>query len=125
VVHAAHVKEAAQRAGLDERGLSREDRAVVRLLLERDAPMGLEAIASRLGLELQTLRDVHEPWLERAGLVERTVRGRVATERAREQYGQSVSKTAGGPSTDGKEGQTGPNGGRRTIPILRLPFRFG
>jgi predicted ArsR family transcriptional regulator len=142
------VREAAQRAGLDERGLSREDRAVVRLLLERDGPMGLEAIASRLGLELQTLRDVHEPWLERAGLVERTVHGRVATGRAREWYGKLASKAPQGPDAVADEGpdaqkskaqdenqrqdadqgqvcQAGPNGGRRTIPVLRLPFRFG
>jgi hypothetical protein len=142
VVHGAHVKEAAQRAGLDERGLSREDRAVVRLLLERDAPMGLEAIASRLALELQTLRDVHEPWLERAGLVERTVHGRMATERARAWYrgllsqaprgltavadeGPDAQKSKGQGENQGHAGQAGPNGGRRTIPVLRLPFRFG
>jgi hypothetical protein len=140
VVHGAHVREAAERAGLDERGLSREDRAVVRLLVERDAPMGLEAIASRLALEVQTLRDVHEPWLERAGLVERTVHGRVATERAREWYGNLVSRAPRGPDTQKSKGQgenqrqdadqgqvcqAGPNGGRRTIPVLRLPFRFG
>jgi hypothetical protein len=138
VVHAAHVREAAERAGLDDRGLSREDRAVVRLLLERDAPVGLEAIASRLALELQTLRDVHEPWLERAGLVERTVHGRVATERARAWYGGLLSQTPPGPAgtadaqkskgqgeNQGQAGQAGPNGGRRTIPVLRLPFRFG
>jgi Holliday junction DNA helicase RuvB subunit len=139
VVHAAHVREAAERAGLDERGLSREDRAVVRLLLERDAPMGLEAIASRLALELQTLRDVHEPWLERSGLVERTVHGRVATERARAWYGGLLSQAPPGPTAVADEGpdvqkskgqgenqsQSGPNGGRRSIPILRLPFRFG
>jgi hypothetical protein len=129
------VREAAQRAGLDERGLSREDRAVVRLLLERDAPMGLEAIASRLALELQTLRDVHEPWLERAGLVERTVHGRVATERARAWYRGLISQAPPGPvdtanaekggGQDENRGQAGPNGGRRTIPVLRLPFRFG
>jgi hypothetical protein len=84
--------------------------------------------ASRLALELQTLRDVHEPWLERAGLVERTVHGRVATERAREWYRGLLSQAPPERSADGNAGhagQAGPNGGRRTIPVLRLPFRFG
>jgi hypothetical protein len=133
VVHGAHVREAARRAGIDKHGLSREERQIVRLLLRRRKPMGLEAIASRLGLDLETLRDVHEPWLERAGLVERTVRGRVATQRAQAWYGRPKSKKPRGPSgnedggegQDGGKGQAGPNGGRRSIPILRLPFRFG
>ena len=111
----------------------------MRLLLRRGKPLGLEAITSRLGLDLETLRDVHEPWLERAGLVERTVHGRVATERARAWYRRPESKKSAGPAavadegtTEGKgegqsgsQGQSGPNGGRRSIPIVRLPFRFG
>jgi len=143
VVEAAHVKEAARRAGIDKRGLTREERSIVRLLLRRGKPTGLEAIASRLGLDLETLRDVHEPWLERAGLVERTMHGRVATERARAWYGPPLSKKLPGPAAEGgegereekgeqklegqseKKGQAGQGGGRRSIPILRLPLRFG
>jgi hypothetical protein len=161
IVGAAHVRQAARRAGIDKHGLSREERKIVRLLFRRGKPTGLEAIASRLGLDLETLRDVHEPWLERAGLVERTAHGRIATERAWAWYGTSRSKAppgahgqgnededeghsgsegeagpagpagpggAGGPCGSGGPGpNTGPvpNGGRRSIPILRLPFRFG
>ena len=40
-----------------------------------------------LGVDLETYLEVHEPWLERLGLVERTAEGRVATEEAREIYG--------------------------------------
>ena len=49
--------------------------------------MGVEALAARLGVDLETFRMAHEPWLERSGLVERTERGRVATELAAELYG--------------------------------------
>jgi len=104
IIQFSHVVHGAQRLGIDARGLSPEERAVVRLLIDRGRPVGLEAIASRLGLDLETLRDVHEPWLERAGLVERTERGRVATPKARAWYG---------------------SGGRRGWGIRVLPFRLG
>jgi Holliday junction DNA helicase RuvB len=84
VIAVAHVVQAAERLGIDERGL---DRVVVKLLLRRGKPTGLEAIASRIGVDLETYRDVHEPWLERSGLVERTRDGRVATEEARAIFG--------------------------------------
>ena len=88
IIQLSHVVHGAAGLGIDARGLSREDRAVVRLLIERGRPLGLQAIAARLGLDLETLRDVHEPWLERAGLVERTERGRVATDKAQAWYGK-------------------------------------
>ena len=79
--------------------------------------MGLEAIASRLALDLETLRDVHEPWLERLGLVERTERGRVATEAARAWYGAGSF-----PRINGFSGQK-PWPSLRDIPVL--PFTLG
>ena len=51
-------------------------------------------MASRLGVDLATYRDFHEPWLERSGLTERTEKGRVATEKAREIYGAGVDAEA-------------------------------
>jgi Holliday junction resolvasome RuvABC ATP-dependent DNA helicase subunit len=59
----------------------------MRLLVERGKPVGVEALAGRVGVDRETFRDVHEPWLERSGLIERTERGRVATGEARELYG--------------------------------------
>jgi Holliday junction DNA helicase RuvB len=120
----SHVVHGAARLGIDERGLSREDRAVVRLLIERGRPVGLEAIASRLGLDLETLRDVHEPWLERSGLVERTERGRVATAKAIAWYckpNPGGSSDSGGDS-GGPSPPPGPQGAppRWGIPVLRL-----
>ena len=45
-------------------------------------PVGLEAIASSIGEEIGNLEDVYEPYLTMIGLINRTPRGRVATEKA-------------------------------------------
>jgi Holliday junction DNA helicase RuvB len=90
----AHVGHAAERLGIDAHGLDRVERAAVKLLVDRGRPMGLAALAARLGVDLETYRDVHEPWLERSGLVERTELGRVATGKALELYGPPPDLTA-------------------------------
>ena len=87
VILLAHVGQAAERLGIDRHGLDRVERAAVRLLIERGRPLGRESLAARLGVDLETYRDVHEPWLERSGLVERTELGRVATPKANDLYG--------------------------------------
>ncbi len=45
-------------------------------------PVGLEALASSIGEEVMNLEDVYEPFLLQIGLINRTPRGRVATEQA-------------------------------------------
>ena len=79
--------QAAERLGIDERGLDRLDREVVKLLLRRGKPTALDAIATRIGMDPESYKEVHEPWLERSGLLERTRDGRIATEEARKIYG--------------------------------------
>ena len=87
----AHVGQAATRLGIDANGLDRLEQAAVELLLKRGRPMGREALAARLGVDIETYSRVHEPWLERSGLVERTEGGRIATGKARELYGEERS----------------------------------
>ena len=82
-----HVGQASDRLGIDEHGLDPVERAAVNLLIERGRPVGREALAARLGVDLETFREVHEPWLERSGLVERTESGRIATRKAQQLYG--------------------------------------
>ena len=77
---------AAERLGINGRGLDRVDRQAVKLLLRRGRATGIKAIAAKLGLDLETYQDVHEPWLEQSGFVERTPEGRIATEKARNLY---------------------------------------
>ena len=66
---------------VDERGLDRLDRAVLRALCERfgGGPVGLSTLAVTVGEEPETVETVAEPFLVREGLLGRTPRGRVAT----------------------------------------------
>jgi Holliday junction DNA helicase RuvB len=92
-----HVGQVCERLGIDALGLHREERQILEVLLDEGKPIGREALATRLWLDLETLRDVHEPWLERTALTERTPRGRVATAKARELYGGGAARPWGIP----------------------------
>src|SRR3954469_20863078 len=81
------VNEATARAALkvydvDQLGLDRLDRAVLRALIEsfRGGPVGLSTLAVAVGEQSDTVEEMCEPFLVRAGLLARTPRGRVATE---------------------------------------------
>ena len=84
--------QAAEQLGIDERGLGDEDREVLKVLIRRGKAIGAKALAAKVGLDLETYLNVHEPWLEHLGLIERTPEGRIATEKAREPYGDLAVK---------------------------------
>jgi Holliday junction DNA helicase RuvB len=67
--------------GVDELGLDKVDRAVLRALCERfgGGPVGLKTLAISVGEPEETVEDVYEPFLIQQGLLLRTPRGRVAT----------------------------------------------
>jgi Holliday junction DNA helicase RuvB len=67
--------------GVDERGLDKVDRAVLRALCARfgGGPVGLSTLAIAVSEPAETLEDVYEPFLIQQGLLMRTPRGRVAT----------------------------------------------
>jgi len=75
---------ALERLGIDELGLDRRDRTILRAVVERFAggPVGLDTLATAVGEDRGTLEEVHEPYLIQRGLLQRTLRGRTATERA-------------------------------------------
>jgi len=75
---------ALEREGVDTLGLDRMDRAFLHALIDayRGGPAGITAIAASLNEDAQTLEDVVEPYLLKAGFVVRTASGRKATERA-------------------------------------------
>jgi Holliday junction DNA helicase RuvB len=77
----AVASEALEREGVDELGLDRMDRAFLKALIEsyRGGPAGIAAIAASLNEDTQTLEDVVEPYLLKAGFVVRTASGRKAT----------------------------------------------
>lgn len=77
---------------VDEFGLDRLDRAVLRALIERFAggPVGISTLAMAVGEESETVESVVEPFLLRAGFISRTPRGRLATKHAWEHLGLSA-----------------------------------
>ena len=74
---------------VDELGLDRLDRAVLDALVRRfgGGPVGVGTLAVAVGEEVETVEEVAEPFLVRAGLLARTPRGRVATPAAWEHLG--------------------------------------
>ena len=69
---------------IDSLGLDEVDIRYLETIINRfhGGPVGLESIASSIGEELTNLEDVYEPYLLMIGMVNRTPRGRVATEKA-------------------------------------------
>jgi len=70
--------------GIDEMGLDNIDRKVLKVLMENynGGPAGIESIAASLNEESDTIVDVVEPFLLKAGFLKRTSRGRQVTEAA-------------------------------------------
>ncbi len=68
---------------IDAMGLGVSDRALLEVLLGKfsGGPVGLSTLAAALAEEPATIEEVYEPYLIQQGLIERTPRGRVATER--------------------------------------------
>jgi Holliday junction DNA helicase RuvB len=89
VIDAATATEALALLEVDEAGLDRLDRDVLRALCEKfgGGPVGLSTLAISVGEEPDTIEDVLEPFLLRSGFLMRTPRGRVATDRAYAQLG--------------------------------------
>ena len=83
---------------VDQLGLDRLDRAVLDALVRRfhGGPVGVGTIAVAVGEEVETVEEVAEPFLVRAGLLARTPRGRVATPAAWEHLG--VAQPGRGPA---------------------------
>jgi Holliday junction DNA helicase RuvB len=66
---------------VDEQGLDRLDREILRAICVKfdGGPVGLSTLAVAVGEEQDTIEDVYEPYLLQQGLIKRTGRGRVAT----------------------------------------------
>ena len=121
------------RAGLellevDECGLDRADRRLLRVLAQHygGGPVGLETLAAAIGEEPETIEDVYEPYLMQMGFLQRTPRGRVLARRAYEHLGLPVPPwledagrdgAARGPGADhGQGGSRGPGSRTGRVP---------
>ena len=67
---------------VDTLGLDRVDRNILVTIIEKfgGGPVGLDTLAATIGEEAGTIEDVYEPYLLMKGLIDRTPRGRVATQ---------------------------------------------
>ena len=81
--------EALNRLKVDNIGLDNTDHDLLLAIIQKfnGGPVGVEAIASSIGEEVTTIEDVYEPYLLQMGLIKRTSRGRIATEKAYELLG--------------------------------------
>jgi Holliday junction DNA helicase RuvB len=96
VRHDGAVTSAVAKAGLelfevDEEGLDKLDLAILSTVVVKfgGGPVGLSTLSAAVGEETDTIEDVVEPYLLQLGLLQRTPRGRVATERAYRHLGVS------------------------------------
>ena len=64
---------------IDELGLDEIDRKILDTIITKynGGPVGIDAIATTIGEEVDTLEDVYEPYLIQIGFISRTTRGRV------------------------------------------------
>jgi Holliday junction DNA helicase RuvB len=69
---------------VDSLGLDDMDRKMLRLMIEKygGGPVGIETLSASLSEERDTIEDVIEPYLLQLGMLERTPRGRCATQQA-------------------------------------------
>ena len=77
-------RESLDSIGIDKNGLEEMDRKILKNLISKfnGGPTGGKSLAISVNEDLQTIEDVYEPYLIKEGFIERTSRGRKATERA-------------------------------------------
>lgn len=82
-------KEALTRLHIDELGLDKTDHDLLLAIINKfnGGPVGIEALSSSIGEEVTTIEDVYEPYLLQIGLLKRTARGRMVTDKAYEALG--------------------------------------
>jgi Holliday junction DNA helicase RuvB len=99
VLTAAAAERALEMLEVDERGLDRLDREILRVICEKfdGGPVGLSTLSVAVGEESDTIEDVYEPYLLTEGFIKRTPRGRTATPAAFAHLGLEPP-AAGGPS---------------------------
>ncbi len=74
---------------VDKYGLDNGDRTIIETIIEKfgGGPVGLDTLAAAIGEDAGTIEDVYEPYLLMNGFIQRTPRGRIATEIAYKHLG--------------------------------------
>lgn len=84
VISEESAREALDLLDIDEAGLASDDRRILEILITKfsGGPVGLGTLAAASSEEQSTIEEIYEPYLLRLGFIERTPRGRIATDRA-------------------------------------------
>lgn len=79
---------------VDKLGLDNTDRDILMSMIEKfsGGPVGLDTLAASIGEDSGTIEDVYEPYLIQNGLIARTPRGRVVTEKAYLHFGLPIDE---------------------------------
>lgn len=77
---------------VDKMGLDHIDRNILLSMIQKFAggPVGLDTLAAAIGEDPGTIEDVYEPYLLKNGFINRTPRGRVATDLAYHHLGLEI-----------------------------------
>ncbi|MRJ07144.1 MAG: Holliday junction branch migration DNA helicase RuvB [Epsilonproteobacteria bacterium] len=86
-------KRALEALGIDRHGFDTQDIRLLQLLVEAKKPIGLSTLSALLNEDEGTIEEVIEPFLIANGYVEKTPRGRVATAKAHQLFGSTLSPT--------------------------------
>jgi Holliday junction DNA helicase RuvB len=80
--------------GIDANGLDEVDRNLMLALLDKygGGPVGLGTLSAALAEEEDAIEEMYEPYLMQIGMIDRTPRGRVATQRAYEYFGRELPR---------------------------------
>lgn len=91
-------KEALMALEIDELGLDIMDRRLLVAIINKfnGGPVGIDALAAAIGEDKGTLEDIYEPFLMQQGYIDRTPRGRIATELAYRHLGLEKVRTEQG-----------------------------
>ncbi|MEP6676051.1 MAG: Holliday junction branch migration DNA helicase RuvB [Ferruginibacter sp.] len=83
---------------VDEHGLDEMDNRILSTIIDKfkGGPVGITTIATAVGEETGTLEEVYEPFLIQEGFLQRTPRGREATEKAYKHLGRMMPRQSGG-----------------------------
>ena len=101
VITSKLVKEGLCRLEIDEIGLEKYDREILLSIIQNfgGGPVGAETLAISIGESMDTLEDYYEPYLIQCGLIQRTPRGRIVTDKAYEHLGLKKSSNANNQAT--------------------------
>ncbi len=88
------VEKGLERLGIDSLGLEYYDREILLSIINnfKGGPVGAETLAISIGESIDTLEDYYEPYLIQCGLLQRTARGRIVTEKAYKHLGLTPRK---------------------------------